>query len=724
MKNKFVLSAVAAVFACGTSYAAESTVFVAPGAAAERDGTAAHPFATPCEAKAALRALRKNAPDGGPWTISLAAGEYPLSEPLTILPEDSGSPGAPVTWRGPADGSARFVGARELKGWRVRPDGRWEVDAPTGSGGRPLWFEHLFVDGRRAQRARHPNAGFLVPKATKETPLGGDVARMELTARDGDLAPLAASPAESLQFAHIVVHHKWDTTRRIVLGFENGVVRTQGRTLPKWNSWTTASTYYVENVPAALDAPGEWLYDGCAKKILYIPRPGETPDKTRFQYPVPGLGQLLRVAGEPAKDRFVHDVVFENIAFEFADSPRRAGFKGRKGTPDSSGYDVASMRPSEWAPCQAAAHTEAAVLMDGARRVVMRGCEVAHVGEYGIWLREGCTSNRVERCAVMDTGAGGVRIGLPGATQPVGPGDHVTGLANARGTGWNVVDNCILSHGGRVHAAGVGVWIGSSPFNSITHCEISDYYYTGVSIGWVWGYAGSMAQGNTLAFCRIRKIGQGVLSDMGGLYTLGTSFGTCVSNNVIHAVDSYSYGGWGLYPDEGSEGVVMENNLVYDTKDSSFHQHYGRNNVLRNNILAFSRQCQVALTRAEPHLSFTAERNIIYWNQGPVFAKYGATLNETGKINWVDNFWWMAKGAPSFNGKTFAEWQAKGRDLHGLVADPLFEDADRRDFRLKPGSPVVKAGFRPFDISAAGVYGDAAWIRRADATCPEFKEAR
>lgn len=685
----------------------ERVVHVSPRAGDVRDGSAEHPFATPAEARNALRALKGNGQNVS-WTVSLAAGEYRLAEPLTFLPEDSGERSAPITWRGPADGSARLVGANDLKGWRARPDGRWETDVPMRQLPRfkiALWFEQLYVNGRRARRARHPNSGFLAPKSVKSTLIAGDIEMMELAAKDGELEGLATcSPAE-LRVAHLVVHHKWSSTRRPILGYdaEKGAVATEGRSLPQWNSWNASSAYYIENAPFALDEPGEWLYDGPAKKILYIPQPGETLENTRFQFPEPGLVHLLRIAGDPANGRFVHDLAFENLTFEFSDSPRRTSFTGaHKGLPEGVTGDPSTMGPSAWPGSQAASATSAAVLADGAHRIAIRGCTVANAGEYAVWLREGCVSNRIERCAIVHPGAGGVRIGTAKAPQSVGKGERVKGLANGQGTGFNEIDNCIIAHGGRIHAEGVGVWIGHSPFNSVTHCEIADFYYTGVSIGWVWGYAGSLAQGNTLAFCRIHDIGQRALSDMGGVYTLGTSYGTCVTNNVIYNVDSRSYGGWGLYPDEGSEGILFENNLVYDTKDSSFHQHYGKDNILRNNILAFSRQGQIALTRAEPHLSFTAERNIVLWNAGPVFTKYGATLKETGRIIWKDNFWWMASGEPSFNGKTFAQWQAKGNDVHGLLADPLFVDAAKRDFRLRPESPVVKAGFRPFDISAAG----------------------
>ena len=124
-----------------------------------------------------------------------------------------------------------------------------------------------------------------------------------------------------------------------------------------------------------------------------------------------------------------------------------------------------------------------------------------------------------------------------------------------------------LADDGRFHSSSVGVLLGHASDCSVTHNEIRDLYYTGVSLGWVWGCAGSPSQRNTVAFNHIHDIGKRELADMGGVYTLGTSFGTCVSNNVIHGIHSSSYGGWGLYTDEGS---VFADPLFADWKNGDF----------------------------------------------------------------------------------------------------------------------------------------------------------
>ena len=79
-------------------------------------------------------------------------------------------------------------------------------------------------------------------------------------------------------------------------------------------------------------------------------------------------------------------------------------------------------------------------------------------------------------------------------------------------------------------------------------------------------------------------------------------------------------------------------------------------------------------------------------------------------------------GKVQFLGKSLEEWQKAGHEAGSVVADPLFENADKRDFRLKPDSPAIKLGFKSFDFSRAGVYGGPAWLARAkDATYPPLE---
>ena len=591
----------------------------------------------------------------------LPAGDVVLAETMLFGPESSGK-----VFRGAPDGSTRIIGSMKVGPWTDRGNGVWSAPIPMGADGKRVYAESLFVNGRRAVRARFPDVGYFHPEADVEESQSAEssTGRRQTLAPPADVAEkLAAVPADELAFAQLLVHVKWDVARYPIAAFSDGRLSVDGHQMKGWNKWVKGDLYCIENLRSAFDAPGEWFYDAKAGEILYRLLPGETIKDAAV--PIEGLETLVAVKG-------ASDVVFENVTFAFS-------------------APVAAKGPSRLPPLQAAAVvSSAAVTVDRSTNVVFRNCRIEKTGGYALWFRERVRGGGAYSCEMTDLGAGGVRIGLHGWKK----GEEVTsGVA---------VDDCLIADGGRFHSSGVGVLLGHASDCSVTHNEIRDLYYTGVSLGWVWGYAGSPSQRNTVAFNHIHDIGKRELADMGGVYTLGTSFGTCVSNNVIHGIHSSSYGGWGLYTDEGSEGVVMENNLVYDTDDASFHQHYGRDNVLRNNILVDSERGQVAVSRAEPHRSLTCERNIIIWSAGDAFVKPGGTKSERAKIDWRRNLWWRSDGVEQFNGTSFAEWCGRVKDEGSVFADPLFADWKKGDFSLNAKSPALALGFVPFDPAKAG----------------------
>lgn len=594
------------------------------------------PLSSLAAARDAVRQARQSGA-GGTAVIVVRGGTYRMEEPLTLGVEDSG-----ITFLNAPGERPVISGGRRIAGWTRARGNVWQ--APIGGAG----FRQLFINGRRAQRARTPNQGFYRADgpSSQDKPFvlrfrGNDI-RKEWEGRGVEVIALLA----------------WAEIRMPVVAVDEADHTARLTGDPRRSNREKDARYWIENAPDALDAAGEFYVDEAAGTVFYWPVRGE--DLRRDEAIAPALTQLVRIDG-------ARDVTFRGLDFRHTDW---------------------SIGPNGYADMQAAIEAPSAFEAVNAENITVEQCSFSQMGGYAMWFGRGARHNRIVANEIFDMGAGGVKIG-----------ETVQRSRDAERNVDHTVSDNNIHHLGLVYPPAVGIWVGQSSDNVISHNHVHDLYYTAISVGWTWGYGPNQCSGNVIEYNHLHHIGQDLLSDMGAIYTLGVQPGTVIRHNVIHDVWAFTYGGWGIYPDEGSSYILIENNIVYRTKSAGFHQHYGRENVVRNNIFAFGREFQMMRTRAEAHLSFTFEGNIVYFDSGGLLGG-----NWTGDQFKLDrNVYWDARGSEvRFPGRTLEEWRERGQDLKSLIADPQFENPGNYDFRLRKGSPALELGFQPLDAAEAG----------------------
>ncbi len=628
----------------------------ASGAITRRAGDG--PLAT---IEAALRKARVTRPADG-VTIYLHDGVHRLVQPIVFSPEDSGaSADRPFTITAFGKEKPVLSGGVQLKNWRQLQPNIWQADARAEFGTN--WqFRSLFINGKRATRARTPNEGELFRMD------GGrfNDKPFQFKFRAGDIKPAWADAGD----VEVVAFEKWTDIRQFIrnVNTESNVVTLSGSSTP--HTRESGARYFIENAPDSIDAPGEWRLDAKTRLVTAMFKAGENPNA--MEITVPRLQELVQFKGDITGKKAVRHVVLRGLTF--ADTDWSISADGYRDT-------------------QAAVAIRGEIFGDGMTDCVIEDCTFTRLAGYGVDLGRGCQRNKIVGNEMFDLGAGGVRVGETTVRSDQFDGTH-----------HNVITDNHLHHLGLLYPPAVGVFIIQSGNNRVAHNHIHDLFYTAVSAGWTWGYRDSPCHDNVIEFNHMHDIGLGLLSDMGAVYTLGPQPGTVVRNNLVHDVTSFTYGGWGLYTDEGSTGIVLENNVVYRCKSAGFHQHYGKENVIRNNVFAFNKENQLMRTRDEPHLSFYFTNNIVLFDSGNLLGS--SWKNEQFVID--HNLYWDTRAGTNtaklrFSNASLEQWQARGHDTNSLIADPQFLSARESNFRLAGQSPALKRGFKPIDLTGVGV---------------------
>lgn len=643
-------------------------------------GSASAPFATVEKAWKAARAAGTGA------KVILKGGDYRIAKTLKFGAKDSG-----VTFEAAAGKDVTVSGGRDVSGWKKGADGIWFARVPWVTS-RGKGFRMLSVNGELRPRSRLPKRDYFTACELKCAE-GEDwmkfyynTERSRFEIKKGDI-----DPNWDLSNGEVIMYHIWVDSHVI----PSSVTEEDGKTWLNLDvplrRCPSDSIYRIENLREIISEPGEWALDYAKKTVYYLPKKGE--DMAKVKVTVPCLSKLVEIDG-------ASDVVFKGI--RFADSQ----FELARGDRNDG---------------QASATISAAVSLTDAEGCLFDHCRFERIGAYAVEMLHGTRDCKLAHCAMTRLGGGGVRLNCEVKRFSADMDKmHDTCIYDPRRrTYGNEISDCEIGDFGLDFPSACGVLLMNAEKTSVVHNHIHDGYYTGVSCGWVWGHMPSVSRDNDISFNHIHDIGKGLLSDMGGIYTLGVSPGTRMCNNLIHDIDARYYGGWGLYNDEGSSHILVENNIVYNTKFSGYHMHFGREVVVRNNIFGGGKIDQLARSRKQSHISLYFYNNIVYWTEGAlhsgnwndtedyVFEYFPGRTRELRKTTECD---WNVYFNPGLKLKdarfgpdlTWEQWRERCEDGHSVWADPLFADAAGHDYTLAENSPAFKLGFRPIDMSTVG----------------------
>ncbi len=657
----------------------EHDIIVSPNGDDANAGTPDAPLRTPEAAKEKAKTIDTEET----VTVWFREGNYLLTNPLEFTANDKSN----VIYRSYPDEKVSFTGAKEISNWTettINGVNAFVTDIPVESDDD--YFRSLFKGNKRLSRSNYPKTG--VFKIAGE-PLA-DEAIAGSHAPDFFTYALAfyADKNDIIDFKNpgdvdVRIMHFWrdDLLPIHSVNTETGRIQV---TKPSAMRVRIDDNYIFENVKEALSLPGEWYLDRSEEKLYYIPEAGDTVENTVLYA---GINEQLITLNGAA------DISFQGINFENTDWNHVDGtHTGKAFAPSHPMYQTIKYGADH---PQAAFEVPAAIYISASSYINFTDCRFENISYTAVKFDKASENCNITSCMFNEIGANAVFI-------------HGDFVVPATTKNINITD-CHINKYGRIFNNAIGILLTHAIDCNLTNNEIHDGWYTGISVGWNWGYSDNSTNNINISNNLIYDIGNGWLSDMGAIYTLGIQPDTVISGNIIYNVGCdegrYGYGGWGIYLDEGSSGMLVENNLVYDCSSETFHQHYGRDNVVRNNIFAFGGEGAFIITKNEEHNSLTLSNNILVVDNAPVYA---FDVESDWFIDDSNVYWDYTKGGNVYSGhsmklfdrRTLVPIMTMGYFNNAVFSDPLFKDAENRDFTLADNSPALEAGFKPFKYEA------------------------
>lgn len=668
------------VFDEGNFVMGDNDLIVAPYGDDSNAGTIDAPLKTIEKAKEIL----KNSSYEGQITVWFREGTYTISSPIEFTASDKSN----ILYRSYSNEKVIFSGSKEISG-------NWEETVINGVNAFVTdiqinsdedYFNSLFKGDKRLSRSTYPKEDVFK--------VGGEPSENETVSESWapdfftHTVSFYANTDDILNFTNpsdvcVKVMHYW-CDEILPLHSVNTATGRIETSKPTSMRIRVDDNFIFENVKETLSLPGEWYLDRTEGKLYYIPESGDTIENTVLYA---GANEKL-FTFDNVKNISFQGIDFNNTDWNYIDG-EFFGSVFDKSNPLYNNVKYGAEHP------QAAFEVPAAINISASSGINFTDCRFENISYTAVKFEKASKNCNITSCLFNEIGANAIFIHgdfvVPATTQNI-----------------NVTD-CHIGKYGRIFNNAIGILLTHAIDCTLENNEIHDGWYTGISVGWNWGYSDNPTNNIKIQNNLIYNIGNGWLSDMGGIYTLGIQPDTVISGNIIYNVGcdegAYGYGGWGIYLDEGSSGILVEKNLVYDCSSQTFHQHYGKDNIINNNIFAYGGEGAFIITKNEEHNSLTLSNNILVVDDTPVYSF------DTAKDWFIDNgnlYWDYKNNGNVYSGtsmnlferKSLVILTAQGYYNNAVYADPLFKDAKNRNFTLALNSPALETGFEAWEYNA------------------------
>jgi len=317
--------------------------------------------------------------------------------------------------------------------------------------------------------------------------------------------------------------------------------------------------YFFENAFEFLDSGGEWYLNSTDGYLYYKPRANENMANAEIIAPV--LDPVVKIEGE-SFDNSISNISFKGISFMHSNWLRPNNFGNVEMQAAQFFMPDAYSTPGEFT-----GRPSAGVLVKNAHHIVFERCLFANMGATGLDFISGTHDNLVIGNVFRDIAGNGVSFGLTPKENEVKTTIYRPSDVRKMPVRETVLNN-YFTRVGKDNIGAVGIMYAYAANMKISHNEMEDIPYTGISGGWGWDFPRTAMCNNVITNNYIHNY-MNVFYDGGGIYTFSNQPNSLIANNYIEnmRVGARGYGWCGLYTDEGTRHMTVKSNVVEVQQD-------------------------------------------------------------------------------------------------------------------------------------------------------------